>query len=444
MSRIMVYLLVLGLGLAPTGALARSAVDLPEYLFPPGFLWGAATASYQVEGGIQNNWSEAGLDAGEAVDHYNRYREDFAQAQNLGLDMYRMSVEWARIEPREGAFDAGALAHYRKMIQNLQSRGIQPMVTLWHFTLPQWFEDKGGWKNPDNIRYFERYADRVASALGPDVYYWNTVNEPLVYAFKSHMEGAWPPFGKDINQALRVVKHLILAHGKAYAMIHKRDPISKVGFAKNITLLQPHWPYNPLDHMQTSLQSYLFNEAFWEATATGKISFNLPGLEPVVIPYSKDLEGSMDFIGINYYTRYMVTAAGGQETLPNVPVSELGWEIYPEGLLQVLRLGNKHAQRLRVPIIITENGTADHEDHIRQAFLVQHVYQIWKAIQEGIPVAGYLHWSLIDNFEWADGYEPKFGLMDKDRKWRDSAKLYRKMIHQNGLSEKQRQKYTLK
>lgn len=411
--------------------------------FPPGFHWGSATAAYQVEGGIQNNWSAAGLDAGAGVAHWTRYEEDFAAAAEMGQSLYRLSIEWARIEPRPGEFDAAAVAHYRRMLQSLQAKGIQPMVTLFHFTVPTWFEARGGWTVAENSQYFTRFVSHVSRELGDLVYYWNTVNEPVVYAFKSFDEGSWPPFKKDRNLALRVVKHLILAHGEAYRTIHAQDTLASVGFAKNITLLQPNWPLNPMDQLMTSLQSYLFNETFWEAIENGQLAFRVPGLEPIVIAYNERLHKSMDFIGINYYTRYLITASGAQRTQPGVPVSELNWELYPEGLLQVLRLANKHAQRLRVPIIITENGLADAEDQLRPGFLLAHLQAVWQAIQEGIPVQGYLHWSLLDNFEWAEGYEHKFGLLDAQRQWRPSAHLYQQIARDNGFSRQLLEQYPL-
>jgi len=431
--------------LSPALGLSQElAPDLPETLsFPAGFHWGTATASYQVEGGISNNWSAAGLDAGAAMQHFERYEADFGLAAEMGNSLYRLSLEWARIEPRPGEFDEAAIAHYREMLKSLQRKGIQPMVTLFHFTLPVWFEEAGGWTQPENIVHYTRYVERMARELGEHTYYWNTINEPLVYAFKSFDEGTWPPFKKDRNLSLRVVKHLILAHAEAYRIVHAQDPLASVGFAKNITLLQPNWPLNPLDQAMTSLQSYLFNEAFWEAIETGQLSFQVPGLEPIVIPYNANLKGSMDFIGVNYYTRYLITATGAQRTLPGVPVTELNWEIYPQGLLHVLRLANRHAQRLQIPIIITENGLADEHDGQRPTFLVQHLYAVWQAIQEGIPVRGYLHWSLLDNFEWADGFEAKFGLLDAQRQWRPSARLYQQISRDNGFSRALLQQHSL-
>ncbi|PKL76982.1 MAG: hypothetical protein CVV27_07535, partial [Candidatus Melainabacteria bacterium HGW-Melainabacteria-1] len=179
--------------------------------------------------------------------------------------------------------------------------------------------------------------------------------------------------------------------------------------------------------------SYLFNETFWQALETGELNFSAPGLDPILIAYDRELQGTMDYLGINYYTRYQIEASGAQRTLANVPVSDLNWEIHPQGLLKVLRMAGKHARRLKIPVIITENGLADAADSRRPQFLLEHLSAIWQAIDEGVPVRGYFHWSLIDNFEWTDGYEQRFGLLDAERQWRPSAHLYQRIATANGF-----------
>jgi beta-glucosidase len=223
------------------------APDTYETLhFSPGFMWGTATAAYQVEGGINNDWSKAGLDAGEAVDHYRRYEEDFQAATEMGTNTYRMSVEWARLEPRPGEYNLEAVAHYRTMLRSLKAKGITPMVTLFHFTSPTWFAESGGWTQAENIQHYLRFTRFIVGELKDEVRWWLTLNEPLVYAFKCFDEGTWPPYQKSRPLALQVIKHLIQGHGEAYRIIHELDPDAKVGFAKNITLLQPHFPLNPI------------------------------------------------------------------------------------------------------------------------------------------------------------------------------------------------------
>lgn len=435
MRSILSSLLILSLFLSGCAA-TQPAPESPagRFLkFPDGFLWGTSTAAYQVEGGLSNNWTAAGLDAGKSVEHWQRYEEDFEQARKMGTNTYRMSVEWSRIEPERGKYDAAAIQHYREMFESLRRKGINPMVTLFHFTVPVWFDAKGGFTKEENIDDYIRFVNFIARTFKDEVNWWNTLNEPLVYSFKSYDEGSWPPFQKDRNLALRVARNLMLAHGRAYRAIHAQDPIAWVGFAHNVTLLEPNWPLNPLDRVMTSVQSYLFNEAFWDSISKGELDFSAPGLDRVYIPYNRDLHGSMDFIGINYYTRFMVRANGSTFTRADVPLTDLKWEIYPGGMLEVLRLAAPHAKQLGIPIIITENGLADSKDSQRPKFLLSHLAQIWQAIEEGIPVRGYMHWSLIDNFEWIEGYEPRFGLMDADRKWRPSAYLYQRIIEGNGF-----------
>ena len=411
----------------------QAAESTETLAFPPGFLWGTATASYQVEGGIDNDWSQAGLDAGPAVDHYQRYEEDFNALEQIGTRAYRLSLEWARLEPQPGQYNREALEHYRTMLKSLNRRGIQPMVTLFHFTLPPWFAARGGWTREENIADFVRFSRWVSHELKDEVNWWFTVNEPLVYAFKSYDAGAWPPFVKNRNLALKVIRHLILGHARSYRAIHAADPVAWVSFAKNISLLEPHWPGNPLDQLMTHLQSYLFNELFWEAITTGELHFSVPGLDPIELAPNAALRGSLDFVAFNYYTRYLIAADGGQRTRPNASVSDLNWEIYPEGMLKALRLAGKYAQRLKIPIIISENGLADARDDRRPAYLLHHLASIARARAEGIPVQGYLHWTLMDNFEWADGYAPKFGLLDRERQWRPSARLFQEIIRRNGF-----------
>lgn len=440
-----------GLGLCMALTLVASAFAAPDqaapeaqdYRFPAGFLWGSATAAYQVEGGIVNDWTGYGVDAGAAVEHWQNYETDFDQLQKMGQTLYRMSLSWARIEPQPGQFDVAALAHYKKMFAALKQRGIQPMVTLFHFTAPQWFADKGGWTDARNVADFERFVTKVSDYFAEDVYYWNTVNEPLVYAFRSYDEGAWPPFQKDRELALTVAKNLVIAHGKAYRVVHAQDPVASVGFAKHVSILEPHWPLNPADQAMTALQSYLFNDLFWESIKTGRMDLRVPGFRPIQIAYDPELQNTLDFIGVNFYSRYEITATGANLKPNNAPRTELGWAITPEGMHKALHIAEPYARHFRAPIIITENGLADHDDNTRPGFLVHHLKAVHDAIQDGVPVAGYLHWSAIDNFEWTDGYGPKFGLMDRDRVWRPSARMYQRIIQDNVLPRDWLERYPL-
>lgn len=419
-------------------------LDKDFYEFSKDFLWGTATAAYQVEGGIKNDWSAQGHDAGNGVEHYQRFDEDFAHAKAMNTKAHRFSIEWSRIEPQKGQWDMKEVEHYRQVLKSLKKHGLKPMVTLHHFTNPIWLKEIGGWENEKSIELFNRYVKFIVNELKDDVDFWVTFNEPLVYAFKSYDSGEWPPKKTDRRAALEVIKHLIVAHGKAYSIIHKLQPTAKVGIAKHITILEPYFVLNPIDHLMASVQSNLFNNAFWDSIISGKVDLFIPGFPRVEIPFSNELKDSMDFIGVNYYMRWFITMSGGQKVNEDAPKTDLGWEIYPDGILKALRIANQYSKKLNgIPIYITENGLDDHADKIRSRFMLSHLYRLWQAQQEGIPVKGYMFWSLIDNFEWVEGYEPKFGLMDKDRKWRSSAHVYKEIASKNGISKDMYLKYPL-
>ncbi|PIQ24996.1 glycoside hydrolase family 1 protein [bacterium (Candidatus Blackallbacteria) CG17_big_fil_post_rev_8_21_14_2_50_48_46] len=394
--------------------------------FPPDFLWGTATSAYQVEGGIQNDWSEAGIDAGQACNHVQRYAEDIEQAAALGTNAFRLSLEWAKLEPEPGVWDSAAEAHYHEVFNQLEASGLTPMVTLFHFTLPLWLARRGGWLNPEILPAFERFAGRIATCFGKYVKYWVSVNEPVVYAFKSYEEGSWPPFQTERRKALQVFLHLLQGHVLAVKQIRRQSPTAQIGIAKNLTLLEPYRPWHPADQAQSRFQNKIFNQAFIEALITGVLKLWVPGAGKISLQLPPSDRGWLDFLGINYYTRFKVNAQGAHLLSPQAVLSDLGWEIYPEGLLKMLRLADQWSGHL--PLYITENGLADASDLQRGPFLLAHLRVLSQALAEGLPIKGYFHWSLLDNFEWADGFEPRFGLLNAERQWRPSARLYQGLI----------------
>lgn len=430
----------------------NKAANDGAYKFPEGFLWGTATAAYQVEGGITNDWSTSGLDAGKADEHYEKFEEDFKAAKSLDNNAHRFSIEWSRIEPEEGKWDYKEVEHYKKVLQSLKANGLKPMVTLQHFTNPVWFAKMGGWENEKNISYFSRYVKFIVNELQADVDLWITINEPNVYGFKAYDAGEWPPYKKDRRLALQVMKNEVIAHKEAYKIIHETDKQdadgdgknASVGFAQHIIVLQPYFPANPLDDIQAYFQDKAFNDAILEAIVTGVIGITIPGVEPATRPFDNDLKGSVDFFGLNYYTRWLVKSSGDRVANDKSELNDLGWEIYPDGMLFALRKLNKYASQLNVPIYITENGIDDAKDTKRAKFIISHVKKVWEAIQEGIPVKGYIHWTLMDNFEWSDKYGPKFGLMTIDRKMRDSAGVFKQIASQNGISQDLLDKYRVR
>ena len=436
---------------APPVSHGRS-VEPPElhsadFRFPAGFLWGAATSAHQVEGGCDNNdwwaWEQAGRVAqrsGAACDHYHRFREDFDLARSLHHNAHRLSVEWSRIEPEEGKFSDPALGHYREVLQALVERGIEPVVTLLHFTLPRWLAERGGWEYPGIEGLFERFATRVVAEYRDLARRWITINEPVVAVYKGYLVGEWPPGKSSYPDALTAIRLMLRAHVRAYHAIHGVQPAASVGIAQHMLKLSICDPWSLRDQLSTGTRDFLMNFLFLDALHTGAL--RVPGLFWERLPTKRTL----DFIGINYYTRDFVRNGGFD--LPGLlgnactldhhqqvgKRSSLGWEIYPEGLGHFLR----RLKRFQLPILITENGISTEKDEDRWMFLVLHLWQVARAISAGVPVTGYLHWSLLDNFEWANGYDARFGLVAVDyatqrRTVRESARRLAGIIARNRL-----------
>lgn len=418
-------------------------------LFPEGFLWGTATAAHQVEGGNRNNdWWEwerqpgkiaDGTTSETACDQYDRYESDFDMLKKMGHNAHRLSVEWSRVEPEAGSFSAEAIEHYRKVLQTLRDRNIEPMLTLHHFTNPLWLAKMGGWENPKVVEYFTRYAKIVAGELGDLVRLWVTINEPAVYAHLSYIEGIWPPGAASMRGAAVVITNMLRAHGLAYHILHEVSPNQKcsVGIAKHIRILDPMRRRHPLDALLARFSDFIFNRWFLDAIQTGRLAWPIGMGQQVQL-----LSATHDFIGLNYYTREMIrfrpwrpkTLFMEYTTPPGCSVNELGWEIYPEGLYRALM----RLKSYNKPIYVTENGIATADDSARISYLKDHLAEIHRAISEGAEVCGYFYWSLIDNFEWAEGLTPRFGLVaveydTQQRSPRPSAGVFSEIARKNKL-----------
>jgi beta-glucosidase len=408
-------------------------------IFPKGFFWGASTASHQVEGGTKNDWSEwekknatrlakeaeskfrflanwkeiAGdatnpenYISGEACDHYHRYKEDFTLAKELLHTATRFSIEWSRIEPRRGVFSEEGIAHYRQIVATCREMGLEPFVTLNHWTLPLWLSDEGGFSSSKFPHYFARFTQKVVTALGEQVTFWITLNEPDVVSSYAYIKGAWPPQKKSFVEYYVVLKNLIKAHRAAYQCIKKIQPKASVGIAKHQVVFEIK--------RRTFVNKVLFCGAqyFWNRWFLHKI-----------VAYQ-------DFIGLNFYERNVID--NGFHKNENLKVTDMGWEFYPDALYEAL----VELKQYKKPIYITENGLADAKDMQRGEFITRSVKAIERALGAGVDVRGYLYWSLLDNFEWDKGFWPRFGLIEVDYKTkartiRPSAYTYRDIIKQH-------------
>lgn len=405
--------------------------------FPKNFLWGASISTHQVEGNNHNQWTTWELEtaqvkvaqapytyqhlaiwdeikeqtakpsnyvSGKATDHFNKYELDFDIAKKLHFTTLRTGIEWSRIEPKEGKFNQEALEHYQNYFEALKKRGITPVITLWHWTFPDWFASKGGFTKRRNVKYFTRYVEKVTAALGSHFKYVITINEPTVYASMSYHEERWPPEGSSKLLTLLVLLNLARAHRKSYRIIKSHKPSAKVGLAHNCA-----YYYAGDDSIFSRTVAWLghrFSNEF----------------------FINRVKRRQDFLGLNYYFANRII--GTRVHNPNKTVNDLGWDMQPDKIRSLL---DKLYQKYKLPIMITESGVADMHDQYRKWWIAESVKAMEGAIKDGVPMIGYIHWSLLDNFEWAEGFWPRFGLIEIDyktlqRKVRPSAYWYARLI----------------
>ena len=406
--------------------------------FPKDFLWGASTAGHQVEGGLHNQWTvweKANAErlareapqrftplpnwedhiaaasqpenyiSGKGVEHYARYPEDINILKDLNMNAFRFGIEWSRVEPEPGKWDESAIAHYRAEIAALQKQGIEPIPTLWHWSMPVWFAEMGGFEKRANVAHFVRFAEKCSQELAGDLHYLITLNEPNTYVAISYIAGEWPPAKKSTLLALKAMRNLTVAHNQAYKILKQDHPQLQVGIAMNMSDSIP-LQRNPVGHAVVRLKDYTWN--WW---------------------FVNRIRRHQDFVGLNYYmtTYHHWNYKKGN---PKEPRNDLGWFMEPSGIYPLLL---KVWKRYKKPIIVTENGLADSKDQYRQWWLQETIAAMRKALQSGVDLRGYLHWSLLDNFEWSYGWWPKFGLVAVDRETmqrtiRPSAKWFAKQI----------------
>ncbi|CAN5441511.1 glycoside hydrolase family 1 protein [soil metagenome] len=408
-----------------------------KHSFPKRFLWGASTAAHQVEGGNHNQWSVWELEnakakaaqasyiydhyesweriatdakkpqnyvSGSATDHYNRYEEDFDLLESMNMNAYRFSIEWSRVETEKGSWNAQEIAHYKDKLASLKKRGIEPIVTLFHFTLPVWFAQMGGFEKRSNVKYFTRFAQKIVSELGTAVRLIITINEPEVYVLQSYVMQDWPPQQHSRIKAMWVYNNLAYAHNKAAKAIHRMSRRYKVSIAKHSAYFyagDDAW----LSKLSAAISQYLSDDYF---------------LKKVI--------RQCDFLGVNYYRTFRIYGYRVHED--DRKVNDLGWHMAPDDIQYALeRLYSKYKK----PIIVTENGLADARDSDRKWWIEKTIRGMQNAMNNGVKIEGYIHWSLTDNFEWAFGKWPRFGLAEIDyssgkRTLRPSAKWFGRVI----------------
>lgn len=429
-----------------------SGINTDNIRFPEKFLWGASTSAYQIEGGLtKNTWYEwerttkeegkpriaRGETAGLAANHYALYREDVKLMQDFGLNAYRFSIEWSRIEPEEGKFDLAAIEHYRDLVRRLKAAKIEPMITLHHFTDPLWFAAKGGFEKEENLRYWHRYANRMFQEYQSEVVYWSTFNEFNLYPVSSYLEGGMPPGKKDFRLSCIVAKHMLMGHVATYESFKKLSRTQKhqIGAILSVLEARPQNAWSLLDWIAADYEEQIWMGGMLDFFRTGRYAVSLP-FKGEYSYENRDGIRAMDFFGINYYTRTAVyfnplsAKYFERAQMSGFPKTDMDWAIYPEGLLYAV----KKISTIGVPMIITEVGLADADDSRRGDFIRRHLYALSEAMKEGYDVRGFYYWSLLDNFEWLEGFDKRFGLYRVDyktfkRTLNPGSLEYRKVIH---------------
>lgn len=430
------------------------------------FLWGAATSSHQVEGGnVHNDWwaweekghIEGGVRSGIATDHWNRYKEDLRLAADIGLNTYRFSIEWSRLEPEEGRWDPAALEWYEELVAECERRGLMPMATLHHFTSPRWFAEDGGFASDRAPARFETYVEKVATKLGGRVPLWCTLNEPMVMVVGGYLGNFMPPAKFDPKGASNACRNLLRSHVRAYDALKNvkrertgpwKDHPLMVGIAHNMLDLMPDRAWHPVENLLKHVFWNFYNRSWLNAVTGKNPGFGVPGIVPTPRPVRRALgRKTADFIGINYYTKAYLSFRprdASAQTTPHLPigvsfarrketVTDVDWSVHPDGLSKLIRYVSSYG----LPMYITENGIADREDKLRPEYLKLHLKAMADCIAEGHDVRGYYYWSLLDNFEWIKGFGPRFGLFQVnydtlERKTTASAELYRDIILRHG------------
>jgi beta-glucosidase len=406
-----------------------SNINLDSISFPPTFLWGCADSAFQTEGSqvfdrtVQNSWTDYEIKSkrqledlvGKGCNRWDTFKEDISLIATLGMTAYRFSIEWSKIEPREGFFDQSVLDHYDTLIDEIISQGIKPFITLFHHTLPLWFAQRGGFEKKENIRYFVRYANYIFDRLHTKILFWIILNEPIGYAIEAYFRGNYPPCKKKLKLAGKVARNMMKAHVLIAQEYKYKNSSIKVGIAHIIQLLDPYHTWNPLEKIVSSFFDTVVNKSLIRFFKTGNFCWPL-----CLKYYNINAPNSLDFIGINYYTHTLIkhswpltlkTATRSFE--PRLNTLHKGFmqkSIYAEGLYRAI----KRASCLSIPIYVTENGVDTIDDQMREEYLKKHFYAMYRARMEGYDIRGYFYWTLVDCFSWNKGYSAHYGIFAVD------------------------------
>ena len=429
--------------------------------FPKDFLWGSATAAAQVEGGWDEGgrtpsiWDTApadkiktGADCHTACDHYHRWKEDIALMRSLGLKSYRFSISWSRIIPSEGKINQKGIEFYRNILEELKASGIEPLVTIYHWDLPVWVQEKGGWLSDEVIPLFAEYTRVVVDAYSDLVRYWLPMNEPQCFIMNGHMTGAHAPFKKRYLALPKLTRICLMAFHASAEVIRKRAKTEpRIGIAMATSAFIPE-SESAEDIRKAKEDSFskgsgLMNNLWWASPLLEGRPVRAFGIFHISKKYMPEIQTKLDFIGINTYAPFTDNWYGTDDSVPAERKNSLGWVNDGRCLYWTIRFWS---ERYGLPIMVTENGMCDEDtlgedgtvhDGKRIAFMKDYLSNLERAVEEGYPVLGYQYWSLMDNFEWAEGYDPRFGMIYVDfesgnRYLKDSAIFYKEVIEQNG------------
>lgn len=395
--------------------------------FDKNFIFGFSSSHHQIEGDADENdswtqWEQTLFPdgtphvkerSGKACDHWNRYKEDIALLKTTGADAFKFSVAWSKIEPQEGRYSKTALDHYEDVCKELVSQGIKPVLTLHHYTDPQWFLDKGGFEKEENLHHFVKYCAKVFERLHPYVFIWITFTSPSAYATKGYLNGMVPPGKKNMQLMGEVLKNILEGHVQVYHALKAINPAPSISFSKNIYQLEPWNNFNPLDHIAAGMGNLITNTTIYNFVTTGIFKLHIPGLVNVYHENPKAPQ-SLDFIALNYYSHAYMKNFKVTLNPDEIHTQNPQYTLYPEGMYRAIKeIDEKIAKPLNIPIYITENGVATDLPEIRLFQSEGYLQAIAKAMQEGCDVRSYIHWALLDNYEWGN-YDKHYGIYKVD------------------------------